>query len=134
MAFKNIKIPEENRKEYEVDGDIKKPRFCTIDEDKDVILFGCWMVYEEPQEEIFALVWKEKIVKAHLRYEIENKNTTIWELLAINIPKDIEFYREAIIADLREAMKVYGFDGDISYLCDGDEVYLNKNRKIIINF
>ena len=123
MAYKNIKIPEENRKEYEVDGEIKKPRFCTIDEDKDVILFGCWMVYEEPQEEIFALIWKEKIVKVHLRYEIENKNTTIWE-----------FYREEIIADLREAMKVYGFDGDISYLCDGDEAYLNRNRKIIINF
>lgn len=134
MAFKNIKIPEENRKEYEIDSEIKKPRFCTIDEDKNVILFGCWTVYEAPHEKIFALVWKEKIVKVHLGYKIENKYTTIWELLAIDIPQDLYKYKDEIIADLRSAMMVYGFDGDISYLCDGDETCLDKVGKTIINF
>ena len=38
---------------------------------KNVILFGCWTVYEAPHEKIFALIWKEKIVKAHLGYTIQ---------------------------------------------------------------
>ena len=98
MAFKNIKIPKEIIKEYEA-----------------------------PQEKIFALVWKEKIVKVHLGYKIENKYTTIWELLAIDIPQGLEEYKD-------EIMKVYSFDGDTSYLCDGDETCLDKVGKTIINF
>ena len=80
------------------------------------------------------MIWKEKIVKVHLGYKIENKYTTIWELLAIDIPQDLYKYKDEIIADLRSAMMVYGFDGDISYLCDGDETCLDKVGKTIINF
>ena len=134
MAFKNIKIPEENRKEYEVDGEIIEPWFCTIDEEKNIILFDYGTVYEEPDEIYFALIWKNKIIKSKLHQKIVNKNTTIWELLAINIPKDIEFFREEIIVALREAMKVYGFNGDVAYLFNMDESLLNKTGKTIINF
>lgn len=134
MAFKNIRIPKESIKEYEVDGEIIEPWFCTIDEEKNIILFDYGTVYEEPDEIYFALIWKNKIIKSKLHQKVVNKNTTIWELLAINIPKDIEVYRDEIIADLREAMKVYGFDGDAAYLFNMDESLLNKTGKTIINF
>lgn len=134
MAFKNIKIPKESIKEYEVDGEIIEPWFCTIDEEKNIILFDYGTVYEEPDEIYFALIWENKIIKSKLHQKVVNKNTTIWELLAINIPKDIEIFREEIIADLREAMKVYGFNGDVAYLFNMDESLLNKTGKTIINF
>ena len=134
MAFKNIRIPEDSRKEYEVDGEIKKPRFCTIDKSKNVVLFMCGTVYEEPDEMYFALIWKEKVIKVHLYQKTKNKNITIWELLAINVPQDLEDYKDEIVADLRSAMKVYGFDGDVCYLMDGDESCLTKTDETIINF
>ena len=87
MAFKNMRIPEEDRKEYEVDGEIKKPRFCTIDKDRNIILFMCGTVFEEPRESYFALIWEEKVIRARLCYKLEDDNTVIWELQALYIPK-----------------------------------------------
>lgn len=133
MAFKNIMIPEENMKDYEVDGEIKRPRFCTIDEDRKIMLFGCDAVFEEPRKKNFALIWEEKVIKALLCYKIEDKNTIIWELEALYLPKELEVRREDIKRDLREAMQKYGCDGDSGYLLLKDEKYLDKT-KTIINF
>lgn len=108
--------------------------FVQLMKKKNVILFKCGTVYEEPDKIYFALVWKDQVIKIRLCQNVMDKDTTIWELLAINIPEDLEVYKDEIIADLRNAMKVYGFDGDISYLCDGDETYLDKVGKTIINF
>ncbi len=96
MAFKNIMIPEEDRKEYKVDGEIIKPEFCTIDERRKIMLFGCDAVFEEPRKKNFALIWEEKVIKALLCYKIEDKNTIIWELEALYLPKELEVRREDI--------------------------------------
>ena len=117
-----------------MDGEIKKPRFCTIDEEKNVILFKCGTIYEEPDKIYFTLVWKNRVVSICLRQNVTNANTTIWELLSISIPKDLEVYKDEIIADLRDAIKVYGFNGDIPYLWNNNNSYHKRDRNIIINF
>jgi len=134
MAFENIRIPEENIKEYKVDGEIIEPWFCTIDKEKDIMLFDYGTVYEEPDKIYFALVWKDQVIKIRLCQNVMDKDTTIWELLAINIPEDLEVYKDEIIADLRRAMKVYGFNGDTPYLWNDNEKCNKRERNVIINF
>lgn len=134
MAFKNIMIPEETRKEYEVEGEKIKPEFCTIDEDRKIMLFRCGTVFEEPDEFYFALIWKEKMLRVLLKQKVENKNTTIWKLLSICIPDEMVKCKNEIMGDLRDAMQEFGFDGNMSYLFFKDEKYLDKTAKTVISF
>lgn len=134
MVFKNIKILEEDRKEYKVNEIKVNPRFCTISEGKESMLFYCGSCYEDFSKKYFAFVWKDNIIEVTLCQKIDSKSVITWDLLSIDIPQNIEKDRESIILNLRCAIKTYGYDGDVVNLCNKNNLFVNTNRKIVVNF
>ncbi len=109
MTFENVYIPTEervtytipNRKEY-------RPAYCTIDKERDAILFGYAGGTEDlPDLTRFALIVKEDMYLFDMYKHVSN-NDIRWTIYS---EPEIKEGKEYIYELLREAITVYGFCG-----------------------
>lgn len=97
-----------------------------LTEKKDIKLFKYWTNIDEPSENYFALVYKDVVIKVILRKKVI-ENTVTWDLVGAVIPQNSSITKEMVLAELREALKVYGLSG---YMF----VKRTVETEIIVNF
>lgn len=106
MAYVIERIPKEEWRGYKIPG-YKEivPHKWVVDREKDIKLFKYWTNIDEPHEEYFALVCKDKVVEVVLIKDFVGENTVRWKLY--------QNWREsnALLQELREAMKIYKCSG-----------------------
>lgn len=126
MAYVNERVPEEEKKAYMIPGYKEITPFCwTIDKEKNIKLFDYWTNIDNPSEQYFAFVWGDVVVKLTL-LQSGRDNTVTWNLRSIKIPNDLVEKREEILAELREALRVYGMFGY--------EIRKTPDVEVVINF
>lgn len=129
MSFKNVKLLEEEIKEYQIPNyRTIKPKKGTIDREKNIKLFKYWTNIDDPYEKEFVLVWDEVVIDLTLKYELVESNTCQWCLKEIVIPKGCSIRKEDILTELRKAIMTYGVLGF------SDEEFRGEKAKIIVKF
>ena len=129
MAYINERVPKEERRPFDLgDGREKTPKYVTIEKEKNYILFHDYTEIDEPVNEHFVFVYKNKVIRMVLNgSEFTDPNTVIWKITAINIPSD--FTREEVLSELREALTVYGCFGTPPSMEYGE-----KHERVITDF
>ena len=129
MAYINEYVSKEKTRTFDLGyGRKKAPRKWTIDKEKDYIFFEDYTEIDEPVNEHFAFVYKNKVIRMVLNgSEFADSNTVIWKITAINIPSD--FTREEVLSELREALTVYGCFGTPPSMEYGE-----KHERVITDF
>lgn len=116
MAFVNQRVPiEERNTEYNVIGwpnKVKIGMFWTADYEKNVKLFKFHTSRDFPNEPYFVLIWKGYIISVQLTKNRPGNNTIEWSNPRLILPEEIKGRKNEVLADLREAMKVFGFFGE----------------------
>lgn len=119
MAFVNEGMTNEERVEFAAKsiknpGNILstlKPTRWTIDREENVSLI--WGLRQrETDDYYFLLCWKGIPIPVKLREYWVNGSPRTWELIYIKISADLEEKRMEIIQSLKDALTVFGFDGD----------------------
>ncbi|HHY72203.1 MAG TPA: hypothetical protein GX497_03080 [Bacillus bacterium] len=119
MAFVNEKMTKEETTEFKAKAipnpgyrrEILEPQRWTIDREKNVILIWCRIERWEPYDQHFLLLWKDIPIPMKLRDSWVSGLTREWELLYIEIPKELKEKHDEIIESLKDALIVYAFDG-----------------------
>ena len=128
MAYINERVPKEERRTFYLGAYEREvtPKKWTIDKKKGYILFEDYTEIDDPINEHFAFVYKDKVITMVLNgSEFADLHTVIWKITGINIPDD--FSKEEVLSELREALKVYG--------CFGNPTSSDpKNGKAITDF
>lgn len=112
MAYVNVRLPVGEGRAFKVPPYNKERSFrhLTINEEKDAVLLKGAVNRDEPYEATFYFYYKGKIFDMTLNgQEYLNHNTKIWKLRGISISS--EFDKDEILSELREALKVYGYNG-----------------------
>lgn len=112
MAFVNELVPKEQRREITIPNyKTFKPSSWTIDKERDIILYNYWTNIDEPNEEYFALVTKDSVIKVRLWCEVEHPDIVKWSLLSLDIPRNCLPDNNTVRGILREALQAYGMSG-----------------------
>ena len=120
MAFVNAFMTEEEKAEFEVKAIPNpgnklvtlKPYRWTIDREQDVFLVWGLQEREEPHDEYFLLGWKGTPINVKLREYWVSGAELGWELIRLELPAHLKDQRDEIIKCLKDALRVYGFNGN----------------------
>jgi hypothetical protein len=104
-----------------------KPSKWTIDRENNVILVWALEEREEPHDNYFLLCWKDTPIPVKLGEYWTAGSSRTWELRYIKIPENLKTQEDEIIQRLKEALEVYGFDGDPNQAN-------NRTTKVQFNF
>ena len=112
MGYINERVPKEEVKSYRIsEYREEKPRFWTIDREKDIKFFRYWTNIDDPEESYYALVWGDMVIDVTLRKRVKG-NVVTWSFSGMIIPKESTLRREEVLAELKEILKVYGVFGN----------------------
>ena len=113
MAYINERVPKGEERTFDLGyGREKTPKFWTIDKEKGYIFFKDYTEIDEPVNQHFVFVYKNKVITMTLDgEEFDETDTRIWKIRGIRIPE--EFSREEVIDELRKAVVAYGFSGQL---------------------
>ena len=112
MGYVNERVPKEEVKSYRIsEYRQEKPRFWTIDREKDIKFFRYWTNIDDPEENYYVLVWGDMVMKVILRQRVKDSVVT-WVLSTLSIPKESILRREEVLAELKEILKAYGISGN----------------------
>ncbi len=129
MAFVNEKLTKEQREEVNSWGikyplfyagkivkqkQLEDPWYWTADRERDIYLFGVYSDRFYSDEEVFVFVWNQKNYTIQLNKGYEDGNTVVWGEPKNYIIDTVFPYCEEknFLDDLKEALMVYGSDGD----------------------
>ena len=113
MGFVNSRLSEDEMKEYDI------PRYGkvkfgggTIDREKGIRLFDYANGPVREPSDLFDFVfdWDGCVIFVGLKQKLEN-GIVSWSLDYIKIPENAKMERSEVIEELRQAMKVYGYEG-----------------------
>ena len=129
MAYINEYVLEEQERTFDLGyGRKKTPGKWTIDKEKGYVFFKDYTEIDEPVNQHFVFVYKNKVITMVLDgSEFADPDTKIWKLTGITIPNDLS--REEVLSELREALKVYGCFGT-----PPDFEFRSNRGKVIIDF
>ena len=129
MAYINEYVSKEERRTFDLGYGWKKtPKKWTIDKEKGYILFKNYTEIDEPVNEHFAFVYKNKVITMVLDgSEFADPDTIIWKITGMNIPNELS--KEEVLSELREALKAYGCFGTPPSM-----EYGNHHEKAITDF
>ncbi|EKN62893.1 hypothetical protein P9E76_08580 [Schinkia azotoformans] len=88
-----------------------RPSIWTIDRENNVFLVWGLQEREEPHDYYFLLSWKDTPIPVKLGESWVTGSPRIWELRYIKIPVNLKEKRDEIIQSLKDALKVYAFNG-----------------------
>ncbi|HHY72202.1 MAG TPA: hypothetical protein GX497_03075 [Bacillus bacterium] len=119
MAFVNELMTKEEIAEFKAKailnpgyrGKILQPQRWTIDRENNVILIRCMRERFEPYDLYFLLLWRDIPIAMKLRESWVSTPNREWELLYIEIPKELKDKKDKILQSLKDALIVYGYDG-----------------------
>ena len=113
MAYINEFVPKEEERTFDLGyGRKKTPGIWTIDKEKGYIFFKDYTEIDEPVNQHFVFVYKNKVITMVLNgEEFDETDTRIWKIGGITIPE--EFSREEVLDELRKAVVAYGFSGQL---------------------
>ncbi len=142
MAFENVYLTKEEKEKFKrrsIDGPYRpvigsKKLGCgtfpkgTIDRERKIYLFYCGRGHYDfetpPEDYYFALVWDDITGDRCVSFCLHKKHINsdeigdvLWFNMSINIPKGLENKKELFIETFKEAMCVYGLDGDPNFNC-----------------
>lgn len=112
MAYENISLKKDELRTFIIPtrGWKITPDFCTMDKEKGTILYKYFVDREFPDREYFVLIYKDKVIDMLLDgEEFVAPDTRKWKLISISIPEGLD--KEEVLAELREALMIYGCDG-----------------------
>ena len=111
MAYINERVPKGEERIFDLGyGRKKTPGKWTIDKEKGYILFKDYTEIDEPVNEHFVFVYKNRVITMVLNgSEFADPDTIIWKITGIRIPDELS--REEVLSELREALKGYGCFG-----------------------
>lgn len=89
-----------------------KPYRWTINRDENIALIWALQEREEPHEIYFLLLWKDVVISVKLRKSWVDNKTCNWKLISIDIPESSKQNQSEIVLSLKDALTVYGVDGD----------------------
>ena len=113
MAYINERVPKGQERIFNLGyGREKTPKFWTIDKEKDYIFFEDYTEIDNPVNQHFVFVYKNKVITMILDgEEFDETDTRIWKIAGITIPEN--FSREEVLDELRKAVVAYGFSGQL---------------------
>jgi len=121
MAFVNEFVPQEDKARIDWNS-IPRPIYrlrpihpyrWTIDRERDVFLMKTEQGREEASNQYeFLFWWKGVPTRIRLEKSWPGKNTLRWHRLGFFVPEPLRAIEPEIIEVLKEALTVYGFDGD----------------------
>jgi len=91
------------------------PYRWTIDRNENVILLETLQDREETSYYYFFLLWKETPISLRLKDAWSKENNCsirTWDLISIDSGIQLKEHKDEILQSLREALRVYGFDGN----------------------
>lgn len=111
MAYINEYVPKGEERAFDLGyGRKKTPRKWTIDKEKDYIFFEDYTEIDEPVNQHFAFVYKNKNITMVLDgSEFADHHTKIWKLKGITIPNDLD--KTEVLEELKKAISAYGYHG-----------------------
>ncbi len=105
-----------------------KPYRWTIDREKNIFLLWALQEREEPHDKYFLLGWEGIYVPVKLRDLWVKGSPRTWELIYIKIPEELKEKQSEIIQSLKDALAVYGFNGN------PNEPFNAMNQKTSVEF
>ena len=113
MAYINEFVPKEEERTFDLGyGRKKTPGIWTIDKEKGYIFFKDYTEIDEPVNQHFVFVYKNKVITMVLNGDkFDKTGTKIWRIRGITIPE--EFSREEVLDELRKAVVAYGSSGQL---------------------
>ena len=114
MAYINERVPKGQERIFHlgVYGREVIPYKWTIDKEKGYIFFEDYTEIDEPVNQHFVFVYKNKVITMILDgEEFDETDTRIWKIAGITIPEN--FSREEVLDELRKAVVAYGFSGQL---------------------
>ena len=114
MAYINEYVPEGQERTFYVGAYGREviPYKWTIDKEKDYIFFEDYTEIDEPVNQHFVFVYKNKVITLVLNGKnFDETDTKIWKITGINIPSG--FSKNEVLDELRKAVVAYGFSGQI---------------------
>lgn len=135
MAFVNERMTKEERAEFAAraipnpgyTARILEPTQWTINREENVFLVWGLQEREESHNYYFLLGWKGTLIPVKLRESWIKGSPRTWEIIFLKTPEDLIVKRSEIMQSLKDALTVYGFDGDPSWPN-------NKTTKVQFNF
>ena len=115
MGFINSRLSEDEIREYDIP-EYRKFKFGggTIDREKGIRLFkyanGPGDIRDPSNLFDFVFDWDGCVMFVGLKRKLEN-STISWSLDYLDIPESTQLERSEVIEELRQAMKVYGYEG-----------------------
>lgn len=111
MAYINEYVEDENLRTFDLgSGREKTPRKWTIDKEKDYIFFKDYTEIDEPVNQHFAFLYKNRVITMVLDGSIFTKDSVkVWKLKGISIPEDLD--KIEVLDELKKAISVYGCHG-----------------------
>ncbi len=125
MAFVNEYVSAEDKKEIDFSsisarpyGDPKitpvSPYIWTIDRERDVFLMWTWHGHEDAHKDNFFLYWwKGTPLGVRMDKTLIEPRTLLWRRFGLTCPAHLRAEYDEIVTVLKEALTVYGFDGDV---------------------
>ena len=113
MAYINEYVPKGEERTFDLGyGREVYPYKWTIDKEKGYIFFYDYTEIDEPVNQHFVFVYKNKVITMVLNGDkFDKTGTKIWRIRGITIPE--EFSREEVLDELRKAVVAYGFSGQL---------------------
>ena len=113
MAYINELVPKGQERTFDLGyGREVIPYKWTIDKEKDYIFFEDYTEIDEPVNQHFVFIYKNKVITMVLDgEEFDETDTRIWKIRGIRIPE--EFSKEEVLDELRKAVVAYGFSGQL---------------------
>ena len=141
MGFVNRRFEESEKRSYKVDGEEISLGRGTIDAERDIRLID----YDDHQLEFgnpgnkyyrFVFDWKGHVIPVALqRVWVKEYSVISWSVYGVfgfvRLPEEIEHMRTEILEDLREAVKVFKFEGWSKYPA---RTQLRKDLEVRIDF
>ncbi|PYG85607.1 hypothetical protein LY28_03295 [Ruminiclostridium sufflavum DSM 19573] len=138
MAFVNERMTKEEMAEFEAKAIPNpgnnfitlSPSRWTINREGNVFLVKASQNREEPDEYYFVLCWNDIPLAVKLKETWVKGSPRKWELISLHIKENLIEKRFEILQSLKEALTVYGYNGNPDEPFDN----INKNTKVEFNF
>ena len=111
MAYINEFVLQGEERTFDLGyGRKKTPGIWTIDKEKGYIFFKDYTEIDEPVNQHFVFIYKEKVITMVLDgSEFADHHTKIWKLKGITIPNDLD--KTEVLEELKKAISDYGCHG-----------------------
>lgn len=112
-GYANEYVPEAEKQSFAIPGMVQRhtPDKWTINREKNCILFKYHTDRDNPAEEYFAFVYAGIVIAMVLDgSEFAGSGMVKWKIKQISLPEGLN--RDEVLAELREALAVYGCFGD----------------------